>query len=593
MGYLVEMKHRSGAIEFLLLILLIATDSSVSAFHLLFHPLRQLKPLWGGITEPNLDLKREEVFLSKDVTIAHVGDCIGSGSYGTVHLLQLQDNDHMIQCIGKRAWTPADLVADMDAKQRAARCLYYWQVEQHCFFKLPQHPQLPPYYGTLKSQDDLPWMVFGMVGAPAKSLSDYMKLDMEQESGLQNLREAMGCTTDAETLDKVLDSLLTILAHVHSHQIVHRDMKPSNLLVHNASLILLDFGSAADLEPRPGVIFGSKYWGLDDSNRVAISPIYCAPEVFVDRDNAPQAFDLFSTALLFCQLLLGYLEERTDAGFHQQLQDCNWDLNMWLVRELGSKLRPQGLDAALDYLGDRPGLWSLLQSLLQADPRDRPTAEQAQIKLRKNWQEAEANRECDDYDKIATLEHLDGPFFSMIIESMEICELPTVSRPLHFVATFSRSKPLGLVFSEVDSDDDDTRELWLQATKEADIGEVFVKEIIPGGQADELGIFEIGDRLQGIGELTFTASGFEKAVEMLQDQPRAASNVKLHFDRIRVRENSAIPIIPPTEMEITIVDQGLWSTKGRRQTQEDSFGKLRRLENIPKVPKACLLYHEC
>ena len=93
----------------------------------------------------------------------------------------------------------------------------------------------------------------------------------------------------------------------------------------------------------------------------------------------------------------------------------------------------------------------------------------------------------------------------MVIESMEICELPTVSRPLHFVATFSRKKPLGLVFSEVDEDskDDDTEttasHLRLEATKDALPGEVFIKEIIPGGQADELGIFEIGDRLQGIG----------------------------------------------------------------------------------------------
>ena len=124
-------------------------------------------------------------------------------------------------------------------------------------------------------------------------------------------------------------------------------------------------------------------------------PIYCAPEVFVDRNRAPQAFDLFSSALLFCQLLLGYLEERVDAGFHQQLQQTNWDLNLWLSRELASKLRPKGLDNALEYLGDRPGLWSFLQSLLQADPRDRPTAQEALAQLRKLLQEAQTQRESD------------------------------------------------------------------------------------------------------------------------------------------------------------------------------------------------------
>ena len=154
------------------------------------------------------------------------------------------------------------------------------------------------------------------------------------------------------------------------------------MLVHNSSLILLDFGSAANLEPKGWNILGgggsnNNYWGLEDGNRVAISPIYCAPEVFVDRNRAPLAFDLFSSALLFCQLLLGYLEERVDDGFHQQLQQTNWDLNLWLSRELASKLRPKGLDQALEYLGDRPGLSAFLQSLLQADPRDRPTAPEA------------------------------------------------------------------------------------------------------------------------------------------------------------------------------------------------------------------------
>jgi hypothetical protein len=48
------------------------------------------------------------------------------------------------------------------------------------------------------------------------------------------------------------------------------------------------------------------------------------------------------------------------------------------------------------------------------------------------------------------------------------------------------------------------------------MGEVFVNEVVPGGQADELGIFEVRDQLQGIGELTFTKGGFEKAVEMVR-----------------------------------------------------------------------------
>ena len=68
---------------------------------------------------------------------------------------------------------------------------------------------------------------------------------------------------------------------------------------------------------------------------------------------------------------------------------------------------------------------------------------------------------------------------------------------------------MGLILSEIDEEEDNP--LWKEVTKDVLIGEVFVKEVVPGGQADELGIFEVGDRLQGIGELTFTDGGFKKS----------------------------------------------------------------------------------
>jgi len=481
-----------------------------------------------------------------------VGEEIGNGSYGTVHTLTCDDdkNKGTETFIGKRPWKQGDFSKEENPRKRAARCLYYWQVEDHCFSKLPPHPQLPPYVGV---EDD--WMVFRLVGedkTPAPTLSDLMKMDGDNPQDLKNIGKALGCKSYHETLDKSLESILTVLDHIHEHKIVHRDIKPGNLLVHDGIFLLMDFGSAADLEPI-GLL--SQRRGLEDGNRVAVSPIYCAPEVFIDIYDAPTAFDIFSTGLLFSQLLFSYLDERTDAGFHQQLQDANWDLNTWLSNELGSKLRPGGLDHSLEYLGERRGLWALLEQMLSKDPVRRPSAKQA-IKRLHNILQGDGPE--------------DGPFFSMVVESMETCPIPTISRPLHYVATFSRKQSLGLVLSEIDDEEDDPE--WVEATKFAQVGEVFVKNVVEGSQAEELGIFEIGDQLQGVGELPFAGGGFEKAVEMLQDQPRNAKNVKLHFDRISVRSNEAIPMVPNEEREIELVDLGAWSTKGRRNTQEDAFG---------------------
>jgi hypothetical protein len=197
-------------------------------------------------------------------------------------------------------------------------------------------------------------------------------------------------------------------------------------------------------------------------------------------------------------LLFSYLDERTDAGFHQQLKDVNWDLSTWLSNELGSKLRPSGLDHSLKYLSERQGLWGLLEQILSKDPAKRPNAKQS-IERLENILKGEGPE--------------DSPFFTMVLESLELCLIPTISRPLHYVATFSRKQSLGLVLSE--TDDDEKNPEWVEATKFAQSGEVFVKDVVKGSQADELGIFEVGDQLQGIGDLPFVSGGFEKALEMV------------------------------------------------------------------------------
>ena len=567
------------------------------------------EPLFA-VTEKDQSTSQSEssMPLGTKIKKVSVGEEIGSGSYGTVHLLKATTsrNENEEVLIGKRPWTVEELSpkGEDTPKDRAARCLYYWQVEDHCFERLPPHPQLPPYFGTIDE-----WMVFGLVGdqetcTPAPTLSDLMKLDCDHPQDLKHIAESLGCNSFSSAMDKTIESLLTVLSHIHENEIIHRDIKPSNLLVNNGTLLLMDFGSAADLEPTGGIL--KRRRGLENGNRVAVSPIYCAPEVFVDVKNHPKKFDLFSSGLLICQLLFAYLDERIDAGFHQQLQEVDWDLNAWLSNDLASKVRPQGLSHALDYLGERAGLWTLLKDMLAKDPADRPSADKALARFKRIIEDGGLE---------------DGPFFTMVMESLDTCAIPALSRPLHFVATFSQSMPLGLVLSEFAGEDDhedgmdaESKMLWKEATKDATDGEVFVKEIIEGGQADDLGIFEVGDRLQGIGELPFFDGGFEKAVRMvcfncvcvcvcvcvvisvyrisllpctdavrvacsselsqqLQDQPKRPKTVKLHFDRLSVRRNEAISMIPTEDVKIDIVDRGAWSFKGRRKAQEDRFGK--------------------
>lgn len=88
---------------------------------------------------------------------------------------------------------------------------------------------------------------------------------------------------------EVFGILLRALSFIHSRRILHRDIKPQNIIITKDSLKLLDFGLS----------------GLEDELRKkpAGTVLYMAPEVVEGRSN-PQS-DIFSLGLLFFEMLTG------------------------------------------------------------------------------------------------------------------------------------------------------------------------------------------------------------------------------------------------------------------------------------------------
>jgi hypothetical protein len=84
------------------------------------------------------------------------------------------------------------------------------------------------------------------------------------------------------------------LEYVHAQQIVHRDVKPHNLILGRDGIILVDFGIARLLEDL-----------TEDSGTVGIgTPRYMAPEVFAGGSVSPRS-DVFGLAATLWTLITG------------------------------------------------------------------------------------------------------------------------------------------------------------------------------------------------------------------------------------------------------------------------------------------------
>ena len=136
-------------------------------------------------------------------------------------------------------------------------------------------------------------------------------------------------------------ALLEILARVHHSGLIHRDLKPQNILVDEAGVpTLLDLGIAAGRALSEG--FESR----------AFTPAYAAPEQ-IRREECDERADLYAIGVMLYEALTGTLPHAP----HLRL-------------EATGPLPPPPLDIP----GLSPDVRALLRRLLSPDPADRPAS---------------------------------------------------------------------------------------------------------------------------------------------------------------------------------------------------------------------------
>jgi len=140
-----------------------------------------------------------------------------------------------------------------------------------------QHPNVVTVYGLVPDGADLFIAMEYVDGRPLSALLDG-KPAME-------LAEAM------EIFGQILDAL----EFVHTHDVVHRDVKPSNVMISGGRVKLTDFGIATMTDiPR-------------HTTTLSGTPPYMSPEQFDASATVDRRADIYSAAIVLFQMLSGRL----------------------------------------------------------------------------------------------------------------------------------------------------------------------------------------------------------------------------------------------------------------------------------------------
>ena len=158
------------------------------------------------------------------------------------------------------------------------------------------HPQIATIFELFRSENDL-----------------LMVMEFVRGETLDKLSERLGPIAP-DRAAYLIDLILSALEHAHREGVVHRDVKPANVMVTNeGSIKIMDFGIARVLNAEQKTV----------DFRLMGTPAYMSPEQVMGEEVDGRS-DLYSVGVLFYRLLTGALPFTADTALsmlQRQIRD--------------------------------------------------------------------------------------------------------------------------------------------------------------------------------------------------------------------------------------------------------------------------------
>ncbi|WP_373541424.1 CHASE2 domain-containing protein [Chamaesiphon sp.] len=154
---------------------------------------------------------------------------LGAGGFGVTYLARDTKRPGQPQCVIKQL-VPAR--RDPNFVSLARRL---FNTEAEILSKLGHHAQIPHLLAYFEHQQEFYLVQEFIDGTP---------LDRELEGAIVPWSE--------ERVWDLLSQLLPVLGFIHSQHVIHRDLKPGNIIRdrHRAKLVLIDFGAVKEIQPQ-------------------------------------------------------------------------------------------------------------------------------------------------------------------------------------------------------------------------------------------------------------------------------------------------------------------------------------------------------